>query len=682
MAAVPLMLQAALLLLGCALSRYLWGVSTLVAFVVLGFTSIGVLFYLFIVVAGAIYENCPYQTPGSRALRYLGQRVPDIIRSPYSFAAAFKVIFGKSQVRALFTKSAERCRSWWIGVKIIYFSGILLFAVPFAFAFDVSLLGRDGAQKLTLLLRRTHAATEQDDQPDMADLRCISWTLHTSLDDDIHLLTFEHLATKMELTTFDPTLVADPCFDVLRRCISISNRKMATMRGKELLATVSARCFLRSFHGLHVMNPPPRVLADICRRYKRTFPRDLDHTGLPFSSTMTMNNYLADQVCGLELIDLNAHRPFIQEHIIYAHHMVRAAQEKYRQTQGEKVPRWALRFALLSLSLCPPSPVSVVADCLAIVAIDLGCDVLGFVALKEGERLEQISNLIKQTLETMIEAPNPSKYKAISTLFLYAASLGRDGQQGMFDVTLRAVAASLSPMWKHAEPYIAALFEESSPPSLNLVIVLISPHIFDISYFSGGPSVARWADAVLQVPYTDEVGRSVVDATLQIASIVSLRRHIRIEVWALFKKRPSLPPVCKGRSMGTNQGIISHIQGLKDFEILKSYFLLVWSEWESPSPSSLQAMEISIRENFSGTGSWRQREDLVQGLDHVLGELGRGPDYLMRHTTRVIDAPGILARKKKYKKLKDVLLKVERKAVMEIITRSEGYRSTCALPLL
>ena len=71
MKSLPLMLQAALLLFGCALSRYLWEIDTMVALVVVGVTSFGVLFYLFIVVAGATFESCPYQTPGAHTLRHI-----------------------------------------------------------------------------------------------------------------------------------------------------------------------------------------------------------------------------------------------------------------------------------------------------------------------------------------------------------------------------------------------------------------------------------------------------------------------------------------------------------------------------------------------------------------------------------------------------------------------------------
>lgn len=46
--------QIALLLLGSALSKYLWEIDTTIALVVLSMTSFGVPFYLFIIVAGQL----------------------------------------------------------------------------------------------------------------------------------------------------------------------------------------------------------------------------------------------------------------------------------------------------------------------------------------------------------------------------------------------------------------------------------------------------------------------------------------------------------------------------------------------------------------------------------------------------------------------------------------------------
>jgi len=71
MESLPLMLQAALLLLGCALSRYLWEIDTTVASVIIVVTSFSVIFYISILVAGVASKSCPYQTPISRILRRL-----------------------------------------------------------------------------------------------------------------------------------------------------------------------------------------------------------------------------------------------------------------------------------------------------------------------------------------------------------------------------------------------------------------------------------------------------------------------------------------------------------------------------------------------------------------------------------------------------------------------------------
>ena len=68
---LPIMLQIALLLLACGLSRYTWSVNTSVARVVISFTVLGILFYIGIVVAGASSYECPFQTPASATLRYI-----------------------------------------------------------------------------------------------------------------------------------------------------------------------------------------------------------------------------------------------------------------------------------------------------------------------------------------------------------------------------------------------------------------------------------------------------------------------------------------------------------------------------------------------------------------------------------------------------------------------------------
>ena len=80
---LPIMLQIALFLLACGLSRYMWSVDTSVARVVISFTVFGIFFYIGIVVAGTSSYECPFQTPASIALRRLrdNARTRKLLRS-------------------------------------------------------------------------------------------------------------------------------------------------------------------------------------------------------------------------------------------------------------------------------------------------------------------------------------------------------------------------------------------------------------------------------------------------------------------------------------------------------------------------------------------------------------------------------------------------------------------------
>ena len=66
---LPVMLQAALLLLACGLCRHMWSINTSVAYTLIGLTGLGATFFIAIVIAGTSSYACPFQTPASTALR-------------------------------------------------------------------------------------------------------------------------------------------------------------------------------------------------------------------------------------------------------------------------------------------------------------------------------------------------------------------------------------------------------------------------------------------------------------------------------------------------------------------------------------------------------------------------------------------------------------------------------------
>ena len=72
---LPLMLQAALLLLACGLCRYTWSINASVAYTLICLTGLGVVFFVAIVIAGMSSYACPFQTPISTALRGPWKRI-------------------------------------------------------------------------------------------------------------------------------------------------------------------------------------------------------------------------------------------------------------------------------------------------------------------------------------------------------------------------------------------------------------------------------------------------------------------------------------------------------------------------------------------------------------------------------------------------------------------------------
>ena len=254
-----------------------------------------------------------------------------------------------------------------------------------------------------------------------------------------------------------------------------------------------------------------------------------------------------------------------------------------------------------------------------------------------------------------------TKRKAISALFPYAISLERDGNQGMIDEILRVTTIPCSGgfLWHRME---ATLFSESSPPSLNRAIALVSPHLPWTNTFYNQDVVDRWAAAALAVEYTEEVGQGVVDALLQIASDGSLRPAIPDDVWGLLKNPVSLPPVCRGRSLGTGLDVVLHVRRLEDVDVLKSYYLLVWSEWDFLSDPVINEMETSIKEDFSGVGLWGHRKDLIERLDAVLAQLDLDIGYLKQEKPW-IGEDTIEQARGQYKRLKDTLVRVDIEAI-------------------
>jgi len=201
---LPLMLQAALMLLGCALVRYLWNISTAVTAVVIGATSFSVVFYLSVFFAGMVSESCPYQTPWSNTIRLLA-------KNPRLRRAWFKTWGGSNLKKYGITPEHQ------------------------AIAFD---------------------------------FRCISWMLQTSSDKTINLLTLSFLKTILALSGSNSDIVMNCFNIFSNCFVASNNGDLSITRGSEQLAEMSAMCFFCAFSSLLLAEPTSTTIEEMPQRYE------------------------------------------------------------------------------------------------------------------------------------------------------------------------------------------------------------------------------------------------------------------------------------------------------------------------------------------------------------------------------------------------------------------------------
>jgi hypothetical protein len=395
MESLPLMLQGALFLLGCALSRYLWEINTTIASVILGVTSLGILLYLLIVIAGSVFASCPYQTPGSRILR---SATSALVLATLAVGHAFR----DSATVGVFQSNAEYYEPWWSRGNIKDFLRDVLDGIPPALASDGAHLGQAMIWPLVAFLHWVYTwlpgahstpAHGMDQQTTSLDFHCTSWILQTSLDKNHHLSAMEHLVTILALSNFDPSLVTE-CFGALVGCLKVTDGTVMVTQGLEKLAMSSAVCLLYTFSHLSAMGPSSGVLVDVCQQYARIFPPDIKFNGLPFHHIFGAihftlhqgwrSQHQGERQAGYQQIQWRDYKLSSWEDITFIHALTKLAQSEYQRR--EKVPCWILRFVLHTLSINPLPSILITVNCLSIIAISLDCDISGVRNMASDER--------------------------------------------------------------------------------------------------------------------------------------------------------------------------------------------------------------------------------------------------------------------------------------------------------
>ena len=267
------------------------------------------------------------------------------------------------------------------------------------------------------------------------------------------------------------------------------------------------------------------------------------------------------------------------------------------------------------------------------------------------------------------------KRKAVTALFPYAVWRERvQGDSTMMDAFLTAFAVfgPGTTLWHPILPSIPRLFNAAS----SHAVVVVSPHVPWDRVPDDKSVVVAWAAATSAVQPTEQVERRVVDALLQIASVNRLRQHVPDGHWSWLNKRPSLPPVCRGRSIGTKTHAADWIGALGDTKTFTSYLLLIWSEWDtigSPkldpagSAQCLSEMQWVISWYLRGPETQGHREELVKRLDHILKQLDEGLVYLRLYKLW-IEEDDVQWAKAQYGELREVLLGMDTTEMRRIPT--------------
>ena len=228
---LPVMLQLALLLLGSALSLYLWTISRTVAGVTLAFTIFGVTLYVFLTLAATLYYDCPYQTPPSILTQIIIEHLKDsaAARSLRSLIASLPSI---NDLR----RTLKHLRS---GVRHVLESRGCIPAVA------------EEAEQIPLaaVLEQPTQIFENnlfDWKACEADIRCISWMLESTTDPDVILSTVRFAADMIwypEIAgALSPHVLADLFFDCFSEGRSIPGKsEHAISIGMALASVLSIR---------------------------------------------------------------------------------------------------------------------------------------------------------------------------------------------------------------------------------------------------------------------------------------------------------------------------------------------------------------------------------------------------------------------------------------------------------
>jgi len=156
--------------------------------------------------------------------------------------------------------------------------------------------------------------------------------------------------------------------DTFLSYVDVDQGRVTERPGSEQAAKVASLCLLRALSGA---DPTSSVLEDIRKSYLAVIPLAANFEGLHRHHAINAIHAILVSSRLRRFFEWTGYQSSTREHTFIASTLVRLAR---KGKQHGKVPRWVLRFVIHSMPHDSQPPVSVIIDCLTIIAVDLGCD--------------------------------------------------------------------------------------------------------------------------------------------------------------------------------------------------------------------------------------------------------------------------------------------------------------------
>ena len=350
MECLPLMLQAALLLLGYALSDYLFFINKAISGVIIGFTTFGLLFYLLIVSAATFSYNCPFQTPLSLILRFM-------------------IRFDNEHRKYL-----ERTKKWFTGFFSKGKRPRQNSGGPYGLGRFGTFDGNSIGDHIELAMANASEQPpplfnkETDWNGYVLDSNCIAWMFEMSMDADV-IMAIMRFIPEVVWHAGIRTTPLERLYDTVLECFDRSSGRPAVIPKLRNKAYLSAKALLHlAIQRKCIGDESDKAMfKSISNRHPimgyKHYEGDSD-----LESTLG----IIDRVFGdFEPMYWQNFSLSTQHHAWMGHILLYRAWDVITR-QGEPLPDDIKEFVLHSLRLEPPPPAPIVADCLLIIGLVLG----------------------------------------------------------------------------------------------------------------------------------------------------------------------------------------------------------------------------------------------------------------------------------------------------------------------